>query len=186
MTCARFSAVEAAAQAFSTLKTGALPKPQPSSAACPRMPCCPSSAPWVALAKMIALTREGSRSASRSASSEAAAASSARLVPGKRPNGVIPTPTMKVSRMAVLPRSGLDIVIFNCNMMWANRLIIKPEALGTRQAEKIVPSLAASPKPHRILVVNDDGIDAEGIKLLEEMACRWTANVWGVAPAYEK
>jgi 5'-nucleotidase len=60
------------------------------------------------------------------------------------------------------------------------------EALGTRQAEKIVPSLAASPKPHRILVVNDDGIDAEGIKLLEELAHRWTDDVWVVAPDEEK
>ena len=49
-----------------------------------------------------------------------------------------------------------------------------------------MPSLAASPKPHRILVVNDDGIDAEGIKLLEELAHRWTDDVWVVAPDEEK
>ena len=49
-----------------------------------------------------------------------------------------------------------------------------------------MPSLSASPNPHRILVVNDDGIEAEGIKLLEELAHRWTDDVWVVAPDEEK
>jgi 5'-nucleotidase len=49
-----------------------------------------------------------------------------------------------------------------------------------------MPSPSASPNPHRILVVNDDGIEAEGIKLLEELAHRWTDDVWVVAPDEEK
>jgi len=34
----------------------------------------------------------------------------------------------------------------------------------------------------RILIVNDDGIDAEGIKVLEEIILKITPNVWVVAP----
>jgi 5'-nucleotidase len=48
----------------------------------------------------------------------------------------------------------------------------------------IMPSLSVSPNP--LLVVNDDGIGAEGIKLLEELAHRWTDDVWVVAPDEEK
>lgn len=39
---------------------------------------------------------------------------------------------------------------------------------------------------HRILLVNDDGIEAPGIKLLEELARTFTDNVWVVAPDEEK
>lgn len=39
---------------------------------------------------------------------------------------------------------------------------------------------------HRILLVNDDGIDAPGIKLLEDIARRITDDVWVVAPDEEK
>jgi 5'-nucleotidase len=39
---------------------------------------------------------------------------------------------------------------------------------------------------HRVLIVNDDGIDAPGIKLLEELACELTDDVWVVAPDEEK
>jgi 5'-nucleotidase len=39
---------------------------------------------------------------------------------------------------------------------------------------------------HRILIVNDDGIDAPGIKLLEEIARELTDDVWVVAPDEEK
>jgi 5'-nucleotidase len=39
---------------------------------------------------------------------------------------------------------------------------------------------------HRILIVNDDGIDAPGIKLLEELAYELTDDVWVVAPDEEK
>ena len=39
---------------------------------------------------------------------------------------------------------------------------------------------------HRILIVNDDGIDGVGIKLLEELARSITDDVWVVAPDEEK
>lgn len=39
---------------------------------------------------------------------------------------------------------------------------------------------------HRILIVNDDGIDAPGLKLLEELARELTGDVWVVAPDEEK
>lgn len=42
---------------------------------------------------------------------------------------------------------------------------------------------SASP---RILVVNDDGIDAPGIKLLEEIAREFSDDVWVVAPDEER
>ena len=38
----------------------------------------------------------------------------------------------------------------------------------------------------RILVVNDDGIDAPGIKLLEEVARQFSDDVWVVAPDEER
>lgn len=42
---------------------------------------------------------------------------------------------------------------------------------------------ASSPKRlSRILLVNDDGIDAEGIKVSEEIASRFADEVWVVAP----
>jgi 5'-nucleotidase len=39
---------------------------------------------------------------------------------------------------------------------------------------------------HRILLVNDDGIDAEGLKILEELALRLTDDICVVAPDEEK
>jgi 5'-nucleotidase len=39
---------------------------------------------------------------------------------------------------------------------------------------------------HRILIVNDDGVEAAGIKLLEEIALAFTDDVWVVAPDEEK
>src|ERR1700753_1645903 len=39
---------------------------------------------------------------------------------------------------------------------------------------------------HRVLIVNDDGIEAFGIKLLEEVARGFTDDVWVVAPDEEK
>ena len=39
---------------------------------------------------------------------------------------------------------------------------------------------------HRILVTNDDGIGAPGIKLLEKIALEITSDVWVVAPDHEK
>jgi 5'-nucleotidase len=73
-------------------------------------------------------------------------------------------------------------------MMRPNRHTFNVPALVRRENSRsaFMPSLAASPNPHRILVVNDDGIEAEGIKLLEELALRWTDDVWVVAPDEEK
>ncbi|HEY1944058.1 MAG TPA: 5'/3'-nucleotidase SurE [Roseiarcus sp.] len=39
---------------------------------------------------------------------------------------------------------------------------------------------------HRVLIVNDDGIDSGGIKMLEELARQFTDDVWVVAPDEEK
>lgn len=39
---------------------------------------------------------------------------------------------------------------------------------------------------HKILIVNDDGIDSLGIKMLEEMAREFTNDIWVVAPDEEK
>lgn len=39
---------------------------------------------------------------------------------------------------------------------------------------------------HRVLIVNDDGIHADGIKLLETLVRRFTEDVWVVAPDEEK
>jgi 5'-nucleotidase len=38
----------------------------------------------------------------------------------------------------------------------------------------------------RILITNDDGIDVPGIKLLEEIACSFSDDVWVVAPSSER
>ena len=39
---------------------------------------------------------------------------------------------------------------------------------------------------HRVLIVNDDGVESRGIKLLEEIAREFTDDVWVVAPDEEK
>ena len=41
-------------------------------------------------------------------------------------------------------------------------------------------------RAHRILLINDDGIDAPGLKLLEDEARKITEDVWVVAPDEEK
>jgi 5'-nucleotidase len=41
-------------------------------------------------------------------------------------------------------------------------------------------------RDHRVLIVNDDGIDAPGVKLLEELARELTEDVWVFAPDEEK
>ncbi|HBN50077.1 MULTISPECIES: 5'/3'-nucleotidase SurE [Thalassospira] len=41
-------------------------------------------------------------------------------------------------------------------------------------------------KNARILISNDDGIDAPGIRLLEKLACSLSDDVWVVAPTTEK
>src|SRR5258708_35377457 len=45
---------------------------------------------------------------------------------------------------------------------------------------------AAELGDHRVLIINDDGIEANGIKLLEEIAREFTDDVWVVAPDEEK
>jgi 5'-nucleotidase len=47
-------------------------------------------------------------------------------------------------------------------------------------------SPASAPRAHRALLVNDDGIDSVGIKLLEEIVRAFTDDVWVVAPDEEK
>ena len=44
----------------------------------------------------------------------------------------------------------------------------------------------AEPGQHRILIVNDDGIEAEGLKLLTELAREISEDVWVVAPDDER
>ena len=41
-------------------------------------------------------------------------------------------------------------------------------------------------KNSRILITNDDGYSADGIKILYEIAKSYTCDVWIVAPEYEK
>ena len=38
---------------------------------------------------------------------------------------------------------------------------------------------------HRILITNDDGIHAKGLRILESVARRFTDDVWVVAPDHE-
>jgi 5'-nucleotidase len=45
--------------------------------------------------------------------------------------------------------------------------------------------MTASPPP-RVLIVNDDGIDGPGLKLLEELVGRYTDDIWVVAPDEER
>jgi 5'-nucleotidase len=44
----------------------------------------------------------------------------------------------------------------------------------------------SEPKPPRVLIVNDDGIDGPGIVLLEEIVRGFTDDVWVVAPDEER
>lgn len=44
----------------------------------------------------------------------------------------------------------------------------------------------ADKRSKRILLVNDDGIDAPGLKLLEKLARRYTDDIWVVAPDEER
>ena len=45
--------------------------------------------------------------------------------------------------------------------------------------------MTAKPNP-RVLIVNDDGIDAPGILLLEEVVRQFTDDIWVVAPDEER
>ena len=44
----------------------------------------------------------------------------------------------------------------------------------------------SAPRCHRALLVNDDGIESMGIKLLEELVRTFTDDIWVVAPDEEK
>lgn len=44
----------------------------------------------------------------------------------------------------------------------------------------------ALPEAPRVLIVNDDGIDAPGIRLLEELVRAFTSDIWVVAPDEER
>ena len=60
-------------------------------------------------------------------------------------------------------------------------------AAGSVKSGDNMPELAPPrPSQHRILIVNDDGIEAPGIKLLEEFAREISDDVWVVAPDEEK
>jgi 5'-nucleotidase len=51
---------------------------------------------------------------------------------------------------------------------------------------KTVGGIMTDWSKHRVLIVNDDGIHAPGIQLLEKIVRRYTDNVWVVAPDEEK
>jgi 5'-nucleotidase len=67
------------------------------------------------------------------------------------------------------------------------RPAINPGAAVTRRFRRM-PDFTPPKKPgdHRVLIVNDDGVEAHGIKLLEEIAREFTNDVWVVAPDEEK
>ena len=52
-----------------------------------------------------------------------------------------------------------------------------------RLHDQALPRIAA---PMRILLTNDDGINASGLRLLEEVASAFTDDLWVVAPAEEQ
>lgn len=50
-------------------------------------------------------------------------------------------------------------------------------------ADRLNPAVAAQLKGKRVLVTNDDGIDADGLARLEALARRYCDDVWVIAPA---
>ena len=50
-------------------------------------------------------------------------------------------------------------------------------------ADRLNPVVAAQLKGKRVLVTNDDGIDADGLARLEALARRYCDDVWVIAPA---
>src|SRR3984885_1774838 len=65
-------------------------------------------------------------------------------------------------------------------MQWASRGAIRQRELMPESFPKIAPGA------QRVLLVNDDGIEATGLKLLEEIVRGFTDDVWVVAPDEEK
>ena len=49
--------------------------------------------------------------------------------------------------------------------------------------DRLNPAVAAQLKGKRVLVTNDDGIDADGLARLETLARRYCDDVWVIAPA---
>ncbi len=55
--------------------------------------------------------------------------------------------------------------------------------MASMVADRLNPAVAAQLKGKRVLVTNDDGIDADGLARLEALARRYCDDVWVIAPA---
>ena len=55
--------------------------------------------------------------------------------------------------------------------------------MASMVADRLNPAVAAQLKGKRVLVTNDDGIDADGVARLEALARRYCDDVWVIAPA---
>jgi len=55
--------------------------------------------------------------------------------------------------------------------------------MSSMVGDRLNPAVAAQLKGKRVLVTNDDGIDADGLARLEALARRYCDDVWVVAPA---
>ncbi|MGB1149439.1 MAG: 5'/3'-nucleotidase SurE [Alphaproteobacteria bacterium] len=55
--------------------------------------------------------------------------------------------------------------------------------MASMVADRLNPAVAAQLKGKRLLVTNDDGIDADGLARLEALARRYCDDVWVIAPA---
>ena len=55
--------------------------------------------------------------------------------------------------------------------------------MASMVADQLNPAVAAQLKGKRVLVTNDDGIDADGLARLEALARRYCDDVWVIAPA---
>ena len=55
--------------------------------------------------------------------------------------------------------------------------------MASMVADRLNPAVAAQLKGKRVLVTNDDGIDADGLARLEALARRYSDDVWVIAPA---
>ena len=55
--------------------------------------------------------------------------------------------------------------------------------MSSMVGDRLNPAVAAQLKGKRVLVTNDDGIDAVGLARLEALARRYCDDVWVIAPA---
>ncbi len=55
--------------------------------------------------------------------------------------------------------------------------------MASMVADRLNPAVAAQLKGKRVLVTNDDGIDADGLARLQALARRYCDDVWVIAPA---